>query len=177
MSRSDIPVSLRQVLYLALTMFVPLLFTVALVSFAPTKPDATAASKLVAMAIVGTVVLGLIGVLVSTIRRHVVEMTQDSLVVKHSVYTLVVERREIAGIRIRQITSMDQLGLSTRKNGIAAFGYFSGWFWGLHGDIMFCAMSKWPVQLISFEGDVKCRHLALSADSELARKIEAWAAS
>lgn len=174
MSKNDIPVSPRQMLYLALTMFGPLLLTVALVSIAPVKAGQSGGSKGVAFAIVGTILFGLLAILVCAIRRRAVTITPESLIVRHSVYTLVVNRSEVNKVQIRQIASLDQLGLSTRKNGIAAFGYFSGWFWGLNGDLTFCAMSQWPVQLITFEGSIKCKHLALSAAPELARDIETW---
>lgn len=164
-------------LYLALAFFVPVLFAVAVMTFAPAKTGQATGSNLVAQGIVLAVVLLLIGIFLATARRHVIEVTPDKLVVKHSLYTLVVQRSEVSGVRIRQITSMDQLGLSTRKNGIAAFGYFSGWFWGAHGKLMFCALSKLPVQLISFDTKGACKYLALSADAEMAHMIEQWAAA
>ncbi|KAB8044627.1 hypothetical protein [Janthinobacterium aquaticum] len=68
---------------------------------------------------------------------------------------------------------MDQIGLSI-KNGVAAFGYYSGWFWGRHGELIFCALSKSPVYLVKFDGASKCRQLEISASPEMIRDIKQW---
>jgi len=173
-TKSDIPVSARQILYLALTMFAPMLFTIGVVALVPAKSGQSASSEVMALTTVGVILVGLVSVLLATVSRRVVEIRPDLLVVKYSLYTLAVNRSDIKSVQVWKITSLNQLGLSTRKNGIAAFGYFSGWFCGLNGDLTFCALSKWPVYLVTFDGDVKCKQLAISASDDLARQIESW---
>jgi hypothetical protein len=115
--------------------------------------------------------------IVATAKRHAIEITQDALVIRHSFYTLAIERHAVQAVQARAVSSMDELGLSTRTNGIAAFGYLSGWFRGVRGERIFCACSQWPVYLITFDGRTRCRQLALSTTPEIARNIEVWAAS
>jgi hypothetical protein len=127
--------------------------------------------------VLGIISIGLFALLAIVARRHAVEITADAIVIKHSLYTLVLARDAVRSVQTHKVSSVDQLGLSTRKNGIAAFGYLSGWFWGAHGDLTFCAVSQWPVYLIRFEGGSKCRQIALSASPEAIRSIENWVAA
>ena len=175
MRRNDIPTSPRQILCLALTIIAPLLFAAALVAWAPEKPGRQGGETLLAAAIIGFILVALLAMVVATARRHVVELNGDVLVIRHSVYTLTVNRRHITSADLDEVRSIEQLGLSTRKNGIAAFGYFSGWFQSTHGELTFCAISKAPLYLITFDGHVKCRQLAIGASAETARSIVAWA--
>ena len=123
---------------------------------------------------IGVIAVGVSGMLIAAAKRHVIELSQDLLVVKHSLYTLAVPRKEVASASIREVSSLDKIGLSTRKNGIVAFGYFSGWFWNTQGKLTFCAFSTLPVYLLTFEGSAKCRQLILGASPEMIRSIEAW---
>jgi hypothetical protein len=175
MAKNDLPVSSKQIVYLSLTVFIPLALALVVVFWAPSKPGQMRSDGALAAGIIAVIAIGLLSLIVTTAKRHVIEISRDTLVIRHSLYTLAIERSAVDSAKVREITSMDQVGLSTRKNGIAAFGYFSGWFWGRNGDLTFCALSKWPVYLITFEGSLKCRQLALSTSPEVARSIEAWA--
>lgn len=177
MKKNDIPVSSKQVLYLAILIFLPLALSVAAVLWVPKKTGYTKSDDLWALGIVGAIAAILLGMLIVAAKRHVIEFSRDTLVVKHSLYTLALNRSEVESAKVSEVNSLDKLGLSTRKNGIAAFGYFSGWFWGMHGNLTFCALSRWPVYLITFEGTAKCRQLAISASPEMTRNIELWANS
>lgn len=175
MEKSDIPVSSRHVLYLTLTLIVPLAIVTALIFTAPLKPQQTDASRLLAAGIIGAVLLLCLGILVAVVRRHAVELRPDALVVRHSMYTFTLRRDEMAAAEARVVTAADELRLTSRSNGIALFGFLSGWFWRGRGDPVFCAVSAFPVQLIRFEGGARCRLLALSASPELAARIVVWA--
>lgn len=175
MKPNDIPVSLRQVFYLAFTIFMPLLLAAVLIIWVPSKPGQTGSDFVIAAGVLGIVSIVLLVLVVVVAHRHAVEIVDDAIVIKHSLYTLVLERNEVNLAHTSKVNSIDQLGLSTRKNGIAAFGYYSGWFWGAYGDLTFCAVSKWPVYLIKFEGSSKCRQIALSASPEVISSIENWA--
>lgn len=175
MSKNDLPVSWRHIMYLAATVFGPIVFSVGVILWTPPKPGSTESGNLVAASIVGFISLGLLAIIVATAKRRVIEISADSSVVKHSLYTLRIERSSVSSISVKEITGIEQIGLSTRKNGIAAFGYFSGWFHTMNGDPAFCAVSEWPVFLITFEGSLKCRHLALSASPPVVQSIAAWA--
>lgn len=174
MTKRDIPVSSRQILYLTLVIFVPLLLAAGVIVWTPAKPGQS--DSAVAFGIVGAISALLLGMVIAAMKRHAIELTRDALVIRHSLYTLLIERNSVTSASVREVTSVDQLGLSTRKNGIAAFGYFSGWFRGAHGDLTFCAISKRPLHVIAFEGSAKCRRLAISASPEVARSIAAWSA-
>ena len=174
MTKYDIPISSKQLFYLALLILLPLALAVAAVFWAPPKPGHGKSDGVLALAIIGVIAIGISGMLITAAKRHVLELSQNLLVVKHSLYTLTLQRHDVASASIRAVSSLDQLGMSTRKNGIAAFGYFSGWFWNTQGHLTFCAFSTLPVYLITFEGSARCRQLALGASPEMIRSIEAW---
>lgn len=171
---NNIPLSARQVTYLTLVMFLPLLVAFAALAWAPPKPGQTPSDTQTAAWVVGTISLLLLGIVIAVVKRHTVELTSDTLVVRHSLYTLRLSRNAIVSASVRQVASVDELGLSARTNGVAAFGYLSGWFKGIRGDAVFCAISQQPVQLITFEGKTPCRSLAISASPDVARRIEQW---
>lgn len=174
MKQYDIPVSSKQIFYLALLILLPPALAVAAVFWAPSKPGHGKSDDVLALSIIGVIAVGVSGMLIAAAKRHVIELSQDILVVKHSLYTLAVPRKEVASASIREVSSLDKIGLSTRKNGIAACGYFSGWFWNTQGKLTFCAFSTLPVYLLTFEGSAKCRQLILGASPEMIRSIEAW---
>lgn len=127
-------------------------------------------ASLVGVAIILAVGLLVLGMIASVVMRHSVEVSGNALVVKHSMYTLRVERSALRAVQ--HITSPEQLGLSTKKNGIAAFGYYSGWFSGTRNETIFCAVSTLPADVLSLEGHPKCQRLAISSNPLVA----AWAA-
>ena len=172
--KEDIPISWRQILYLMCIMFIPLVFSGALLLWSPLQQGHTPSGRLVAIGVVASISAGLVGILIATVKRRVVEISPSTLVIRHSIYTLVVPRDSIISVELRQVSSVDQLGLSVRKNGIAAFGYFSGWFTGIYGDLTFCAISKWPVYEVNFKGHAKCKRLALSVNAAVADAIAEW---
>ena len=174
MAKVDIPVSSKQIVSLLLTVFIPLALAFLVVLWAPSKSVQTRSDEALAAWIVGGIAIALLSLIIAAAKRHFIEVLPDALTVRHSLYTLAIERSAVDSLEVREITSIDQLGLSTRKNGIAAFGYFSGWFRGAEGDLTFCALSRWPAYLITFEGSARCRQLALSTNPDVARSIEDW---
>lgn len=174
MQKNRIPMAFRQIVYLAVTIVLPLAFAAVMVAIAPPKPGQTATDNIVALSIVGTVAIGLAAMFMLALMRRSVDMTADMLTVKHSLYTLRVGRADFVSMDVRQISSLDQLGLSTRNNGIAAFGYLSGWFSDIHGGVIFCAVSEKPIYLVTFEGQLKCRQLVLSANPDVVVRLKEW---
>jgi len=171
----NLPTSPRQLVYLALTLFAPMVLSAALVAWAPAKPGHTPADTLIAGGVVAGVVLLLGAIMAAAAMRHAIEITPGAIVVRHSMYTLTLERAAVTSATVRAIASMDEAGLATRKNGTALFGYYSGWFWDKRGALTFCAASASPLYLVTLEGDAKCRHLVLSASPDIAHDIAAWA--
>lgn len=168
MTTSNFPPSARQVALLALIMLAPLGIAMAAISRTASTP---------ALVILGIALLVLAAILVFVMARHSVEVSPERLTVKHSLYTLAVERRAVGTVKIQQVRTIGCLGLAVRTNGIAAFGYLSGWFRTRDGSRAFCAVSQGPLYLVTFEGQAECRQLALSASPDIAAKIEAWAAA
>jgi hypothetical protein len=167
MTNTDYPPSLRQLLLLALILFTPLVFTFWAMSRSAPQPGA--------LATVGVVTVGFMAILYFVAARHAVDVTPERLTIRHSVYTLKIERSQVTGVSVRQADSVARLGLAIRTNGIAAFGYYSGWFRRSGNHKVFCAVSQGPLYLLDFEGSAKCRQLALSASPETIRRIEDWA--
>lgn len=177
MNKIDIPVSSRQMLYLALVIALPLVFSLAVLAWAPPKPGQSPSASIVAAGIVAAVALGLLGLFVAMMKRHAIEITRETLVVRHSLYTLSIERASVTAVSVQEVASVNQLGLSTKSNGIAAFGYFSGWFRAARGEPVFCAISARPLYLITFEGSTPCRQLAISTSLDVANRIAEWGAA
>jgi hypothetical protein len=147
----------------------------ALVAWAPAKPGHTPADTLMAGGVVAGVVLLLAAIMAAAAMRHAIEITPGAIVVRHSIYTLTLDRAAVTSATVRAIASIDEAELTTRKNGTALFGYYSGWFRDKRGALAFCAASATPLYLVTLEGDTKCRQLVLSASPEIARDIAEWA--
>ncbi len=173
---NNIPVARRQLVHMALVMLGPLVLSIAAICWAPAKPGQTPSDSVVAFAIVGAVGLLLVALLAAAATRHTIAITPAAITVRHSVYTLQLHRGAVMSASVREIGSIGEAGLSTRKNGTAFSGYYSGWFWNLRGGLVFCAASARPLYLVTFEGHAQCRQLVLSASPEVARAIAAWAA-
>ncbi|GAB2844717.1 hypothetical protein GCM10027277_10770 [Pseudoduganella ginsengisoli] len=172
---TKLPTSRRQLAYMALVLFAPVVLTVALVCWAPPKPGQTQADMWIAVGVVALLVVMMTAILSLSALRHAIDITPDTLVVKHSMYTLKLERAAVTSATVRELPSMDAARLSTKKNGTALFGYYSGWFWDTRSNLTFCAVSGQPVYLVAFEGSAKCRQLVLNASPEVAQRIAAWA--
>ncbi|WP_338761698.1 hypothetical protein [Massilia sp. METH4] len=177
MSKNELPVSRKQILYLALAVFVPLLFAVAVIWWRPSTAGDAESDQARAAAVLAVMAIGLGAIVAAAAHRRAVELDADVLVIRHSVYTLALDRSRIASAAVKEVATVEELGLRTRANGIAAFGYLSGWFRTRHGQLMFCAISAWPVYHIALDGEAECKEIALSASPELARRIAAWVQS
>jgi hypothetical protein len=166
MQRYDIPVLPQQMAWLALLMIAPVALTFAIVFLSqPAKASAAAP-------ILGATLFIVSGIFFAIVLRHAVEIDRAALTVRHSLYTLTIDRSDVTDVR--PLRSLKELGLSTRTNGVAAFGYLSGWFQRARGERTFCAVSALPAYLITLKEGSPCRHLAVSAGPELARSIESW---
>ncbi|AVR96435.1 hypothetical protein [Pseudoduganella armeniaca] len=175
MTKAELPVSRQQLGWLAVMLLAPMLLVSIAATWAPPKPGDTAAHGLLGWSVIGAITLGLLALLYVVARRRAIEIDDTAIVVRHSLYTLRLRRADVSALHLRQVATLDQLGLSLRRNGIAACGYYSGWFSGPRGERTFCAISTWPAYLITVEGQARCRHVALSIPPELARRIAAWA--
>jgi hypothetical protein len=169
MTKIDFPPSPRHVVLLSLILFAPLALSFAGVWFAAPKPGQVPP-------VLGVLLLVFAAIIVLVARRHSIEISPQRLTVRHSAYTARIERSEVAALSVQEVATAGQLGLVTRTNGIAAFGYLSGWFRRTGNGSTFCAVSHGPLYLVTFEGSAKCKHLALSASPDVARRIAAWAA-
>ncbi|HEY5798993.1 MAG TPA: hypothetical protein VIT92_02175, partial [Burkholderiaceae bacterium] len=135
----------------------------------------TQSASLAVMPLLLLTLLAFIAIIAAVARRHAVEIQAAQLTVRHSLYTFSIKRSEVDAVSVIELADPGQLGLSIRTNGIAAFGYLSGWFRRGSSGRTFCAIAKGPLYLVSFEGRASCKHLALSANPELASAIAAWA--
>lgn len=167
MTTTTFPPSARQAWLLALILFAPLGIVFWLML--------TAAHGSAGLVVVGATLAGLAVVMYFILSRHSVAIAPDQLVVRHSIYTLKLARSEVKAIGACQVASLDDLGLVLRTNGVAGFGYLSGWFRRVGNGKTFCAVSQGPLWLLNIEGSAKCQQLALSASPETIRRIEDWA--
>jgi hypothetical protein len=175
MTKAELPVSRQQLGWLAVMLLGPMLLASIAATWAPPKPGHTAMHSLLGWGVIGAITLGLLALLCLVARRRAIEIDDTAIVVRHSLYTLRLRRADVSALHLRQVATLGELGLSLRRNGIAACGYYSGWFSGPRGERTFCAISTWPAYLITVEGEGSCRHIALGMSPELARRIAGWA--
>lgn len=177
MQKFELPISMRQVVKLALLLCAPLILSMAVVLLAWPKQGQAHGGLAVPVGLIVVTVIGLLGIVVAMMGRRVVGISPSTLHVKHSLYTLAIDKSSVTTISVCEVQSLADLGLAKKTNGIAAFGYRSGWFRRKQGDSIFCAVSTGPMYLIALGGHGKYRHLALSANVELIRRIEMWGAT
>jgi len=119
---------------------------------------------------------GLTGILVCTpmfFRRQIV-LSDNKLVISHSFYTLSIARSDVSSVTVTELAKADELGISTKKNGVAGFGYLSGWYNGPYGDLMFCAISSRPIYRVELDGNLRCSIIGLSCSAQMAQQIARW---
>lgn len=166
MTKSPSPPSPRQLWLLALVLFAPLALTIWL--------TLATSAKTGALVTVGAVLAVFIVIFCCILWRYSVEVTPERLTVRHSLYTFSLARSDVTAVSVQELASPAQLGLVLRTNGIAGFGYLSGWFRRVGNHKAFCAVSQGPLWLLTFDGNASCRQLALSASPEVIRSIQQW---
>lgn len=131
--------------------------------------------------LIGLLIAGLLGAFVVVtsvlmIKRRSIDISADRISIKHSYYTFNLDRSAVTSVSVREIQSINELGLSIKTNGIALFGYYSGWFLGVHNQKLFCAISAMPAFDIAIEGEtLKCKRIGISCSPEVADRIRSWA--
>jgi hypothetical protein len=98
----------------------------------------------------------------------------DGLTIKHSFYTIRFRKDQLRSVEITCLRSADQLDLSSKLNGVAAFRFYSGWFKARSGQTCFCAVSSVPIYQFHFVGATPCPLLAASCSEGMAEAIRAW---
>lgn len=170
----DIPTSNKQVVLIGMLFAVPLLFATGFYFLTPHAKAPTAIETgFVSGMLIASAMLGLL-VCTSMLLRHSVALTADALVVRHAFYTFRLERARIQGPGITRSADVTSLAISTKRNGIAAFGYYSGWFNVAHGERAFLAISGAPIVVLRFTGHPKCSVLAVSGGAILEAELAAW---
>lgn len=174
MSRETIPVVSKQLALLGSVVALPILLSAAVVFAFPLGHDATSAEMRLAAALLLLCVLLVGGLLASIVMRRSIVLDADSLTVKHSFYTIRFRKDQLQSVKIMRLVNADQLGLTTKRNGVAAFSFYSGWFYVDSGQICFCAVSSVPIYQLRFIGSIPCRLLAVSCSEAMAEAIRAW---
>ncbi len=127
------------------------------------------------MMIVAMTVLLIVSVCGAMILRRSIELYPDALTVRHSYYTLKIARKDVSAVEVTELQAVGELGLTLKTNGVAAFGYLSGWFRTRTGAKIFCAVSARPLYLVTFTSTrLDCAMLALSCSSAMAEKLRRW---
>ncbi|HEX8614312.1 MAG TPA: hypothetical protein VF800_23780 [Telluria sp.] len=169
-----IPTSTNKVFLIGMLFAVPLLLTTGFYFLSPHQK------------VPGPMELGLVsGLLIASgllavatcacmLARRSVELTGDEIVLKHSFYTLRLRREAMQAPVISCTDDIRSLGIAIKTNGIAAFGYYSGWFNATDGQPIFLAISGAPIVVLRFAGHPTCSVLALSASDALQAKLAAW---
>lgn len=130
-----------------------------------------------AILIVAMTVLLIITVCGAMVGRRSIELGSDELAIRHSFYSIKIARHDVSAVEVEELKSMDELGLTLKTNGVAAFGYLSGWFRMRNGARIFCAASAKPIYRVTFSSArLNCSTLALSCSKDMAESIRRWLA-
>ena len=166
------PPTRRQTILLALLLVVPIVVaavTVASLGAGNTEDLVTAW----VLAALGVVLLAM--VCGSMLGRRSLTIGDDAIVVRHSLYTLRIERADAGALRVTPLRDMAWLATAYRRLGTAAFGYLSGWFRLSMAADGFCAVSQGPLYQVDFQRGGRPAVLVLSCDSATADQITRWA--
>lgn len=170
MTAETIPFNGAHGVRLALAFGIPALVPLGFATAAPAKSvTALAAAAL-------CIVIGVLAIGVLLLRRSV-EIAGEELRVRHGFYSWRIGRTAIGRVETRELAKARDLPLSLKRNGVAIFGLYSGWFYGARGEDVFCAVSAQPVFVFRFSGVGKSRTLAISCSSAMAAAITAWSSS
>lgn len=173
MTREIIAIAWRQLAMLLLLIISPLAIMLLVVTMEldPDPEDSGVAALIASVLCIGAAAV----VAWAMTSRRAVQLADDALRIQHSFYTLEVSRGDAHQLKVEQVQSLDDLAITIKKNGVAAFGYLSGWFYGPSGALMFCAVSEFPVFRLKLHGNTRCRLIAISCSHEMAAAIRAWA--
>jgi hypothetical protein len=170
MKRERIAVSFVQISFLAAVFLVPLFFSLILINVGENTSRNHIATIMIS--IIGGLAIGLIW---SIVGRRSILLHDSKLIIDHSFYTVELSRNQVRSIEVEKMRSTSELRISTKKNGIAGFGFLSGWFYGDFGDLVFCAVSKRPFYVATLNGaGLKFQKIALSCTDEMAKSIADW---
>lgn len=176
MKRESLPLIAGQLIKISVLISTPILVSAAGIFFFPGSNNARPSDVWLSISLLMLSVVIVGGLLISLLRRHEIILTDACLIIKHSFYTAQFDRQNIKGADITSVDNVNLLGISTKRNGIAAFGVFSGWFYAERGDICFCAITSMPVYNFRFKGALKAPLLAVSCSSEMSEAIRVWSA-
>lgn len=154
----------RQVGWLALLAYAPLGLAAFLAGDGTRRGVAAVALVLVVAAALGLVLLAML-------LRRSVRVARGQLLIRHSLYTLRQPLDRLDSLDVTCLPSMQHAGLLARTNGVAAFGYYSGWFLMERGLRAFCAVSAGPVYRLEFRGGQARRVVFLSCSAAMADTI------
>lgn len=128
------------------------------------------------MIIVAMTVLLIVTVCGAMIVRRSIELSDKELLIRHSYYRFTIARKDVIAVEVSRLDSVSDLGIVLKTNGVAAFGYLSGWFRIRTGAPLFCAVSARPVYLVTFTGTrLACHTLAVSCTADMAEQLRQWA--
>lgn len=169
-----IPVESRQLDLLGSVVALPILLSAAGVVAFPLGHGATSSDVHLAAALLLLCFLLVGGLLASIAMRRSIVLDADSLTIKHSFYTAQFRKDRLLSVTITCLENADQLGLSAKRNGVAAFSFYSGWFNADAGQICFCAVSSVPIYQLHFIGTMPFPLLAVSCSESMVEAIRAW---
>lgn len=174
MNRETIPVESRQLTLLGSVVAGPILLSAAGVVAFPLGHGATSSDVHLAAALLLLCFLLVGGLLASIVMRRSIVLDADSLTIKHSFYTVRFRKDRLQSVKVTRLENADQLGLTTKRNGVAAFWFYSGWFYADAGRLCFCAVSSVPIYKLHFIGTVRCPLVAVPCSENMADAIRAW---
>lgn len=165
----------RQVVSLGLLVALPFLASaVGIAALSGERGNASPDLNLViALSLLCVLVAG--GLMLAIVARRSIVLAPDKLTVKHSFYTLDIVRSDASGAQVKRLHERREIGISTKRNGVAAFGFYSGWFFADGGKPCFCAVSALPVYAVYLPNNAECAVLAISCTEEMAEALREWA--
>lgn len=165
MRTEQLPLAAGRVAALALLLFGPLALAAMLGAIMPAKPGDTGA---LAAGILGLCAMLMLAIFGAIAMRRSVTFGDRDVIIRHSFYTIRIDAQAWTGAAL---DTVGQSGITFRKNGIAAFGYYSGWFAGARGDTVFCAIGGGTLYRIATPGHARCSAILIGCSAPLAHTL------
>lgn len=171
MLTEKIPTAISQVVLLMVLILCPLLIAaLIMLNAGPVRAsDRVIANGLLLLSAITPLLFGFL-----MLGRRTVAITTDALTIRHTFYRISIQRTELQQFSVRLLEPPVAEHLAIKTNGIAAFGFYSGWFSDHYGKKVFCAVSGQPVYLLELAGHPRLDTIIMSATPAVFQALQGW---
>lgn len=173
MQNVKIPTLPYHIAIMAILMIFPLVLTGYILLF-PFSSEAQSTSNVIGLVLVGLAFIFSVAILFLIAMRREIMIVDNYLLLKHTFYSIKVDKSKIKSLSLEVRNNVPTDFISLKINGIAAAGFYSGWFLNSVGKKIFCAVSKKPVCRIEIFDDDGFSEVIFSCPENSFAEIRQW---